>query len=104
MNCTNKFQKQKKVIPMAMTFRCLMLLIIFPTVFYGQTDQSLIHATYLGGSDEELGGPALDTRPGAWLFGSRTLSADMPITDGAFQQTKNSDIDGYFGIFDRDTR
>jgi Beta-propeller repeat len=51
-------------------------------------DPTLVYSTYLGGSDEELAaGVAIDAAGNAYVTGG-TVSADFPITPGAFQTTK----------------
>jgi hypothetical protein len=49
--------------------------------------RSLIYATYLGGTDQDLGtGIAIDSLGSAYLTG-RTLGSDFPVTTGAAQDT-----------------
>jgi hypothetical protein len=51
------------------------------------TGSALLYSTYLGGSDFDTGGTiAVDTSGNAYVTG-QTISADFPITPGAFQTT-----------------
>ena len=57
---------------------------------YASNGGSLIYSTYLGGSNIETDNSiSLDTEGCAYITG-RTLSADFPITPGAFQTTGGS--------------
>ena len=84
-------------------FFCVFSLLVVATVSHAQTDQSLVYATYFGGSDEELVRGGLDTRPNQWLFGSCTFSDNMPVNSNSFQLANAGGIDGFFGIFSEES-
>ncbi len=85
----------KRIVTFIITF-----VFTIPIICYAQTDQSLIYASYFGGSDEENGSvKGLDTRPGQWLSGFYSFSTDMPITGGALQNSFAGVLDGFIGIF-----
>lgn len=62
----------------------------------------LIYATLLGGSDQDYGGDiALDGAGNAYLTG-RTLSADFPVTAGAFDAEYNAPSDAFVAVLNND--
>lgn len=56
---------------------------------------SLVYSTYLGGADEDApGGIAADPPGNAYVTGD-TLSSDLPVIDGAFQEKKSGGTDAF---------
>ena len=54
---------------------------------------TLLAATYVGGSDAESYPGLAITSDGSILVGGGTLSTDIPVTAGAYQSTKSSEVD-----------
>jgi len=64
--------------------------------------QTLLAATYLGGSSTELGmGLDLDGEGNVYVAGY-TYSVDFPTTEGAFDRTHNGGLDLYISVLDND--
>jgi hypothetical protein len=60
---------------------------------------ALVYSTYLGGSDLDGGvGIAVDSAGNAYIAGE-TLSADFPVTPGAFQMTLNGSTNAFITKF-----
>jgi Beta-propeller repeat/Abnormal spindle-like microcephaly-assoc'd, ASPM-SPD-2-Hydin len=60
------------------------------------TGNTILYATYLGGTNEDVGlGVAVDTNANAYLTGL-TYSSDFPVTAGAFQGTNSGAGDAFF--------
>jgi hypothetical protein len=60
-----------------------------------RTGSSLIHSTYLGGSDNDFGSAmALDARGNVYVAGG-TASLDHPITRGAFQKENRGNMESF---------
>ena len=86
---------------MRTTFYSIVLILFVPfSVCLAQGDQTLIYASYFGGSAEEGGTEkALDVKSNTWINGTYTLSYDIPITPNAFQNSLAGGIDGFIGRF-----